>query len=200
MITFAIQHLNECIRASLVAHFLALPLRDRSLRFGTSLAPARIADYVDQIDFNRDAVFGVHDDRLVLFGVAHLAIEDDLAELALSVLPAHRDRGAGSALFRRAVTHARNRRVPRLFMHCRATNGPIMRIAQKFGLEIVAGWGDAEAYLELQPPSASSIAVQSGELVESGPVDSEPIAAMMPRPESRSAPARPPVTLQPEST
>src|SRR5258708_37797677 len=87
IMTFAIQRLNEGVRASLVAHFLALPMRDRSLRFGAALAPTVIAKYVDGIDFDRDAVLGLHDDRLALVGVAHVAFVDDLAEVGLSVLP-----------------------------------------------------------------------------------------------------------------
>lgn len=161
--SFAIRRLNEGLRTGLVAHFVALPMTDRRLRFGASLAPAVIAAYVDGIDFVRGAVFGVHDDRLALVGVAHMAIEDDLAELALSVLPTHRGRGVGSALFKRAVAHARNRCVPRLFMLFRSENAPIMRIAQRFGMRIVAGGGEARAHLKLQPASLSSIAVEADE-------------------------------------
>ena len=61
----AIHRLGDGARATVTAHFLALPMKDRRLRFGTSLAPRVIAAYVDRIDFDRDAVFGVHDDRLV---------------------------------------------------------------------------------------------------------------------------------------
>ena len=160
--SFAIQRLNEGIRATLVAHFLALPMKDRCLRFGASLAPAVIAAYVDGIDFVRGAVFGVHDDRLALVGVAHVAIEDDLAELALSVLPIHRGRGVRSALCKRAVAHARNRSIPRLFMVFRSDNAPVMRIARRLGMRVVAGGGEARAHLELQAPSLSSIAVEAG--------------------------------------
>ncbi len=156
--TVAVQRLNESIRATLVTHFLALPMKDRSLRFGAALAPGIIAAYVDGIDFDRDAVFGVHDDRLALVGVAHVAIEDGLAELGLSVLPAHRGRGIGGALFKRTVAHARNRYVPRLLMHCLSGNEPIMRMAQKFRMNIVAGPGDADAYIKLPPASLPSIA------------------------------------------
>jgi len=163
MMSFAIQRLNEGIRATLVAHFLALPMKDRCLRFGWSLPPAVIAAYVDGIDFVRGAVFGVHDDRLALVGVAHVAIEDDLAELALSVLPMHRGRGVGSALFKRAVAHARKRCIARLFMLFRLDNAPIMRIAQRFGMRVVAGGGEARAHLKLQPASLSSIAVEADE-------------------------------------
>lgn len=155
--TFAIQRLDVRSRASLVAHFVALPAVDRRLRFGASLAPERIAAYVDEIDFDRDAVFAAHDDRLALAGVAHVAFTGEQAELGLSVLPAHRDNGVGSALFERATTHARNRLVYRLFMHCLAENAPIMRIARRFDMDVVTHSGDAEAHLTLSPASLASI-------------------------------------------
>ena len=158
MATFAVQRLDKDVRATVLAHFLALPLRDRCLRFGASLAPGVIAAYVAGIDFDHDAVFGVHDDRLALVGVGHVAFEDDVAELALSVVPRYRCRGVGSALFKRALAHARNRCIPRLFMHCLSGNAPIMRIAQKFDMDIVAGAGDADAHLRLPRASLASIA------------------------------------------
>src|ERR1700719_2433392 len=100
---FAVERLNEGGRAALVAHFLALPLKDRSLRFGMALAPTVIASYVDGIDFERDLILGVCDQGFTLVGVGHLAMEDDLTEFALSVLPARRRRGIGTELFRHAV-------------------------------------------------------------------------------------------------
>jgi GNAT superfamily N-acetyltransferase len=153
MTIFAIRRLNEAARATLLTHFLALPVRDRCLRFGTSLAPQVIATYVDGIDFTRDAVFGLHDDRLVLVGLAHLACKDDPAEVGLSVLPAHRGRGVGSALFRRTVAHARVRCIPRLIMQFLSSNVPIMRIARRFGMAIVTAAGESSAHLELPPAS-----------------------------------------------
>ena len=158
--TVAVQRLDEDVRPSLLAHFLALPAKDRSLRFGTSLPPRVIAAYVDGIDFGRDTVFGVHDDHLALVGVAHVAFEDRLAELGLSVLPAHRGRGIGRALFKRAMEHARNRSIPKLLMHYLSANAPIMHIAQKFGMDIVTRAGSARAHLELPPASLASIAAE----------------------------------------
>jgi len=160
--TVPIQRLDERARDALLAHFLALAPEDRRLRFGSSLSADGIAAYVDGIDFDRDAVFAVHDDSLALVAVAHLALGDDHAELGLSVLPAHRGRGVGSALFDRGSEHARNRFVPTLFMHCLRENAAIVRIAQRAGMHIVMESGDADAHLELLPASADSIA---GELV-----------------------------------
>jgi hypothetical protein len=93
MMTYTVERLSDDTRALLVAHFLALPLKDRSLRFGMALAPTVIAAYVDKIDFQRDLVLGVRDGRLAPVGVGHLAIEGNQAELALSVLPANRHNG-----------------------------------------------------------------------------------------------------------
>ena len=162
MMTVAAQRLNADGRAMLLAHFLALPTKDRRLRFGTPLAPSAIAAYVDRIDFDHDAVFGVHDDRLALVAAAHVAFEDDVAELGLSVLPEHRGRGVGRALFERAMAHARNRSIRRFFMHFLAGNEPIMRMARRFGMDIVTRADEADAHLELPPASLASVA---GELV-----------------------------------
>jgi len=155
MMTYTVERLSDDTRASLVAHFLALPLKDRSLRFGMALAPTVIASYVDGIDFERDLVLGVRDDRLAPVGVGHLAIDGNLAELALSVLPANRRRGIGSELFRQAVSGARARRIPSVCMHCLSANTPVMRIAHRFGMDLIASDGDAAAYLKLQslPPA-----------------------------------------------
>lgn len=54
------------------------------------------------------------------------------------------------------VAHPRSRCIPRLFMHCRSGNVPIIRIARKFGMDIVVGSGDADAYLELQVASLAA--------------------------------------------
>ena len=158
MTPIVVQRLNEGARAQLAAHFLALPAEDRRLRFGSALPPEMIAAYVGKIDFNRDTLFAVHDDRIAIVGAAHVAIGEDLAELGLSVSPGRRRQGVGSALFERAAEHARNRFLRKLYMHCLNENVPIMHIARKFGMDIVTSLGDADAHLELPAASPASIA------------------------------------------
>jgi GNAT superfamily N-acetyltransferase len=160
-----VQRLGKSSRVALVAHYLALSVEDRRLRFGAQPSHENIRAYIDKIDFDRDAMFAVHDEGLVLVGAAHLAFGDELAELGLSVLPAHRRYGIGSALFERAATHARNRFASRLFMHCLTENAPIMRMARRFGMGIVTSIGEADALLELPPASPASI---GGEFVTEG--------------------------------
>ena len=113
--------------------------------------------YVGRIDFERSAVLGIVDDELRLVGAAHLARSNrNEAELGLSVLPGHRGRGLGGALLARAHTHARNWDVRALFMHCLAENGPIMHLARKQGMKIVAKAGEADAWLKLPAADAAS--------------------------------------------
>jgi GNAT superfamily N-acetyltransferase len=150
MMALTVQRLNEGQRATLLKHFLALPLKDRSLRFGAAVAPAGIAAYVSRIDLNRDAVLGVQDDSRSLVAVAHVAVEDNAAEVAFSVLPEHRRRGIASALFRLALAHARSSRVSMLVMCFLLGNAPILRIAQKFGMRVAAISGEASARLDLR--------------------------------------------------
>jgi hypothetical protein len=43
-------------------------------------------------------------------------------------------------------------------MHCLAENAAMMHIAQRAGMEVVVGMGEADAHLELPPASPASIA------------------------------------------
>ncbi|HSS46856.1 MAG TPA: GNAT family N-acetyltransferase [Burkholderiales bacterium] len=157
--TVLTKQLSALSREALRRHFFALPADDIRLRFGSSMSGEGIDAYVDKVDFDRDAVFGVFDNDLQLIGVAHLALdpEHDAAELGVSVLLGHRGRGVGTALFERAEGHARNHYIKILFMHCLTENQPIMHIAQKSGMRVVTGAGESDAHLELTPPDAANV-------------------------------------------
>jgi len=151
-----IRELSPLDRAALSAHFLAFGADDRRLRFGARLNDFAIRQYVERVDFEQDAAFGVFDDDLQLVGAAHLARGNGHAELGVSVLEGHRGRGVGGALLARAHTHARNWRVRALFMHCLTENGAMMHLARRQGMRIVTDAGEADAWLELPAADASS--------------------------------------------
>ncbi|TMG81339.1 MAG: GNAT family N-acetyltransferase [Betaproteobacteria bacterium] len=152
-----VQRLTEAVRPRLLEHFLRLSAEDIRLRFGTTFGPSAIAQYVERIDFDNDAVLGVYDDELTLAGVVHVGFSGDSAELGLSILPGHRGRGVGSALFARAAEHARNRFVTRLYMHCLSENAAMMHIAKKSGMKICIDTGEADAFLKLPPADPASL-------------------------------------------
>jgi len=147
----AVQRLNPRHRDDIARHLLQLPAEDRRLRFGQAIRDDGVRAYVDGIDFERDRVFGLHDQALNLVGVAHLALDpaEKIAELGVSVGPSERGRGYGFALLQRTVLYAANRGYRVLFMYCLAENGIMMHLAKKAGLTVVVDHGEADARLKL---------------------------------------------------
>jgi RimJ/RimL family protein N-acetyltransferase len=137
----------------LVTHFLALPQPDRRLRFGRVMDDAAVIDYVGRIDFARDAVFAMIDPVLDIAGAVHVAFVDGAAEAGLSVLPAARGRGFGTALLQRAYTHAHERGVAALRLQCLADNEPMRRLARRAGMQLSSAQGETSAWLRF--PSTS---------------------------------------------
>ena len=158
-----VRELDDTHRAAALNHFLALEAEDRHLRFGSPTSDAIIERYVADLNFNRDALFGVFNDALDLVGIAHLAYVPSAndgtrsAEFGVSVLHDDRHRGLGAALLARAAVHARNTHIDTLFVHCLAKNKAMMHLAHKLGMRVEFAYGDADAYLILPPANAQSI-------------------------------------------
>ena len=158
-----VRELDDTHRAAALSHFLALEADDRHLRFGSPTSDAIIERYVANLNFNRDALFGVFNDALDLVGIAHLAYVPSAndgtrsAEFGVSVLHDDRHRVLGAALLARAAVHARNTHIDTLFVHCLAKNKAMMHLAHKLGMRVEFAYGDADAYLILPPANAQSI-------------------------------------------
>jgi GNAT superfamily N-acetyltransferase len=151
-----VKDLRASDRALLAEHFLALGPEDRRLRFGSPRPDFAVREYVANIDFDRDAVFGVMDDELRLLGAAHVARADGQAELGVSVLPGHRGRGVGGALLERAALRTRNWGKRTLYIHCLSENQTMMHLARRQSMRVVIEAGEADAWLELPAADAAS--------------------------------------------
>lgn len=149
-------------RHRLLAHLLALPERDRYLRFGYPANDSQIGRYVEGLDFERDEVFGVYNRHLELIALAHLAFAPEGgaggpgAEFGGSVLPHARGRGYGARLFEHAMLHARNRHVDTLYIHALSENTVMLRIARKAGAIVQRSGSESDAYLRLPPETLAS--------------------------------------------
>jgi RimJ/RimL family protein N-acetyltransferase len=166
-----VKELSERDRRRMLRHFLALDHNDRLLRFGSILPDEQIHAYVAKIDFSRDIVFGVVNGVFQLVGVGHLAFlptaeaapqgttttKERVAEFGVSVSKSARGKGVGTRLFERAAIHCRNSDIDTLYMQCLSSNKTMMHIAKKAGMEIKRDHGEADAYLHLPPPDASSV-------------------------------------------
>lgn len=158
-----VRELHAGHREQILHHLLQLDEEDRRLRFGTQTPDEVIEHYVEHLDFNRDAVFGVFDLDLKLIGMAHLAYlpqvkgQAHAAEFGVSVLPEGRAQGLGTALLQRSAVHSRNSNIQTLYVHCLANNKAMMHLAQKAGMKVEYAYGDADAYLTLPPANPSTI-------------------------------------------
>lgn len=156
-----IRSLGENHRARIARHLKALDAHDRYYRFGFAANDAQIDRYVDGLDFERDEIFGIYNRNLVLIAVAHLAYAPDTganpsAEFGVSVLPKARGRHYGSRLFERAVMHARNVGVSKLYVHVLSENTAMLRIASHAGAAFVRDGAETEGYLTLPPATFNS--------------------------------------------
>lgn len=165
-----IRSLAPAHRPRIAAHLMALDEQDRYLRFGYAATDAHIQRYVDQLDFDRDEVFGVFNRKLDLVALAHLAYPPDepagqvpvpgaasaAAEFGGSVASHLRGRGFGARLFEHAMLHARNRGLDTLFIHALSENAAMLRIARKAGAKVVRAGSESDAYLHLPPETLAS--------------------------------------------
>ena len=158
-----VRELHAGHREEILQHLLALGDEDRRLRFGTQTPDEVISHYVEQLDFNNDAVFGIFNADLRLIGMAHLAYLPEIegqaraAEFGVSVLPEGRAQGLGTALLHRSAVHSRNSNIQTLYVHCLANNKAMMHLAQKAGMSVEYAYGDADAYLKLPPANPATI-------------------------------------------
>ena len=149
------------VRDRILDHLLALEPHDRYLRFGYAANDEQITRYVDQLNFERDELFGIFNRRLDLIAMAHLAFSIDpqytsCAEFGVSVSKSARGRRYGSRLFERAVMHARNEGVTQLFIHALSENTAMLKIARHAGAIIERDGSESEAHLRLPPADFDS--------------------------------------------
>jgi GNAT superfamily N-acetyltransferase len=163
-----IRSLGPGHRQRIAQHLQSLEAEDRYLRFGYPARDEHIEQYVANLDFERDDIFGIYNRKLELIAMAHLAYSEDpemksCAEFGVSVLRKARGKGFGRRLFERAVMHARNEGVDMLFIHALSENRAMLHIARKAGAKVEHMGSEADAYLKLPPATFDS---RIAELVE----------------------------------
>lgn len=151
-----IRALGSRHRRNVGRHLLKLSAADRYLRFGYEASDEQVLRYVQQLDFERDQLFGVYNRRLELIAMAHLALAThpeyrSCAEFGVSVLEQARGQGLGARLFERAIVYARTQEVSMIFIHALSKNTAMLKIARNAGAAVTRDGSESEAYLQLPP-------------------------------------------------
>ena len=163
-----IRSLGPSHRERIAQHLLQLEPADRYLRFGYAANDEQIRRYAEQLNFERDEIFGIYNRRLELVAMAHLAFSEHpehkhCAEFGVSVLKQARGRGFGARLFERAVMHARNEGVNMVFIHALSQNTAMLKIARNANATVRRDGSESEAYLQIPP---ASLDTRMAEMVE----------------------------------
>ncbi len=149
-------------RDLIIGHLLALDSDARVLRFGCRVSDDRVRQYVGELDFGRDAIFGVADRPRSLGALVHLAFPPStdtpggVVEFGVSVLLALRGQGLGSRLFEHAVVHARNRGMKRMVIHMARDNAAMRAIVRSAGAAMAFDGPDVIAELPLPADTLGS--------------------------------------------
>ncbi|QCI65795.1 GNAT family N-acetyltransferase [Phreatobacter stygius] len=143
--------------ALLCEHFLRLDPEARNCRFAAGVSDDTITGYADTALGPDALVHGFLVDG-VLRGAAELRLLDDnAAEVAVTVEDAWRLTGVGTALFGRLLLTARNRGVRSLAMTCLPANRGMQRLAARFDGKITYASGDVFADVSAQPANPLSL-------------------------------------------
>lgn len=133
----------------LASHFLALPARDRFLRFGWVATDADIVAYVEELLPSIGNVFVVLEPAPDVSGALHLEFAGCGADLGLSVSPWARGKGIGALLLERARLVATACGARTLFVRNLNFNAALQRLARRVGMRVACAPGAASTRLEL---------------------------------------------------
>lgn len=142
-------------------HLLSLSAEDRVRRFGLAIGDDMLRSYAEQIDYEKDEVFGIFNSRLKLVAMAHLAYlpaaeAGRSVEFGVSVSARNRGQGMASRLFDHAVIHARNRGVRDMVLHVARENTAMLRIVRRAGATVTLEGDEVMAQLSLAADTLGS--------------------------------------------
>lgn len=149
-----------------LAHLLRLDRADRHARFTGTISDSVIERHCRAIDWGRTTIIGAFLQG-ELRGAVELCTDRMIwphrAELAISVEAGLQGLGVGTALVRRALTVARNRRIEEVHMLCLASNRRMRALAFRFDGSAELDGGEMTISIVLPPPNQFSFALEAME-------------------------------------
>lgn len=139
-------------------HLLRLDTDTRHSRFGMGASDQFVSDYAERCFALVGVTFGYFEDGMIR-GAAELrdmGHDGQDGEAAFSIESGWRGRGLGTALFKRVIRAARNRRMKRLYASCLTHNRAMQALARKFEAELTFDSGDVIGVLNADEATAES--------------------------------------------
>lgn len=139
-------------------HLQALDTDSKYMRFGFHANDETIESLCAkwQENWYKHKVFVIENDDLEVVGVAHVSLEDEVPELAFSVLKNAQQQGMGDALMKRAIEYCQNKGIKHGCMVCLASNSKIKSLARKNNVLVTSEDGDSYGEVEIPDPTPVS--------------------------------------------
>ncbi len=144
-----IQRVSAKNKEQIIDHIRRLPVEDCYMRFGQTMTPSAITNYVEKINFNRDMAFAIFSPTVEgeILAFAHIAFYSEaewpVAELGLSVSPELRNMGMGKTIIEHSINLAKIRGAKNLYVQTMTGNRPMYRLMQKFNAHMTVDDLDA---------------------------------------------------------
>lgn len=155
--------LSNLDKPAVLAHLMRLNTKDRYMRFFAAVSDYVLEKYVEKMDLNKDASFGIYDcDGVTLIAFAHVGAEErtekgKVAELGISVELHKRGLGLAKKLMSRTLVYCRANNIGTLYMSCLRENKAMQHLAKENGLSVVLEHDEAIAELALDGTVAEKL-------------------------------------------
>ena len=162
-------------KSKLEQHLTTLDADSKYLRFGHLPSDKTIENYVEKSfteTLDKSVWFG-YIDKNKCVGAIHVSINNDIAELGLSIDNEYRGKKLSSTLFDRALEYLKSRNITKVYMQCLSENTIIQYLARKYEMKISnlgPGEKEANAVLEVSNPMIYKVSSFTAECL--GLVDS----------------------------
>jgi len=139
-------------------HLLRLDAAGRRDRFMSGVADEFLVRYATECFASKSLVLGFFEqDTLRAAGELHAPDDDLTSDIAFSVEQEFRNRGIGTAMLRRLILSARNRKIQHLRMNCHGQNQAMQALARKFKADL--RFARAETVGDIIPRAATPYSV-----------------------------------------
>lgn len=140
------------LKNKITQHLINLDSDSKYLRFGHLPNDETIINYVSNSfsePLDKSIWFG-YIDKNSCVGAIHVSINNDIAELGISVDQEYRGQKLSSILFDRALEYIKARNITKVYMQCLSENAVIQYLAKKYDMKVSSiGLGEKEANAEL---------------------------------------------------
>ena len=145
------ERLQQCHLGQIEAHLAKLSAADLAFRFFYPATMDSLRErYLARLDPARDVLLGIMIDGEIA-ALAHLYVDKGRAEVGVTVLPEHRERGLGEQLFEASILEARALGCAQIEIETRPDNAPMIALAHSHGFAVGYDYGNIAGRLELGP-------------------------------------------------